>query len=102
MSVESAVQFLEAAWSDEELKDTVWNQNNLQEIIAVAAGKGYDFAENEFYEAQLEIVDRYDIQLTEEALQSAAGGLGIVYNSGGINCGQNCHDCHHAQSPTTS
>jgi predicted ribosomally synthesized peptide with nif11-like leader len=89
MSVESAVQFLEAAWNNEDLKDNVWNQNNLQEIMAVAAENGYEFAEDEFFEAQLEIVDRYDIQLTEEALQSAAGGVG------GINCGQSCHDCHH-------
>lgn len=93
MSTESAVQFLEAAWNNEDLKDKVWNQKNLKEIIAIAAERGYQFAEDEFYEAQLEIVDRYDIQLTEEALQSAAGG--VVMNSGGINCGQNCHDCHH-------
>ena len=96
MSIESAVQFLEAAWNDEELKDRVWNQKDLKEIISVAAENGYQFAEDEFYSAQLEIVDRYDIQLTEEALQSAAGG--VVLNSGGINCGQNCHDCHHASS----
>jgi predicted ribosomally synthesized peptide with nif11-like leader len=99
MSTESAVQFLEAAWSDEELKTKVREQSNLSEIMEVASKTGYDFTEEEFYEAQLEIVDRYDIELAEEALDAAAGGLAIVLIS---NSGQNCCDCHHGQTPPTT
>lgn len=89
MSVENAVEFLETAWKNRNMKDKVWDTKNLSEIMSLALESGYEFNEDEFYIAQLEIVDRYDIQLTEEMLQTAAGGISV-----GINCGQNCHDCH--------
>jgi predicted ribosomally synthesized peptide with nif11-like leader len=90
MSTESAVQFLEETWNNADLKDKVREQNSVSEIMEVASQTGYDFTEEEFYEAQMEIVDRYDIELNEEALEAAAGGVVLLSNSG-----QNCCDCHH-------
>ncbi len=95
MSTENAVQFLEAAWNSEDLKDKVRDQSNLEEIMGVASQAGYEFTEEEFYAAQLEIVDRYDIELSEEALEAAAGGVVVLSNTG-----QNCCDCHHGSSAT--
>ena len=75
MTTKSAVQFLQSVWSNEALKDRVQDQTDLAGIIAIASESGYEFTEDEFHQAQLEVSDRYDIELGEEALEAVAGGV---------------------------
>ena len=94
MSTQNAVQFLEAAWKDEDLMNRVRGQKSAEDVISIASEEGYEFSADEFQEAQIEIVDKYDIELSEEALEGAAGGICSVLS----NTGQNDCSCSHKEA----
>ena len=69
MSTQNAIQFLEQAWSDEELKARLQDKSNVEEIVEIASEQGYEFSADEFYEGQMEVLDKYGVELSEEQLR---------------------------------
>lgn len=66
MSIESAQAFLKKIKSDETLKNKVASLKSKEERLDFIKKEGFDFTEEEFYQARSE--------LTPEALDQVAGG----------------------------
>ncbi|NJN55164.1 MAG: Nif11-like leader peptide family natural product precursor, partial [Anaerolineae bacterium] len=89
MSKETVYEFLSQTRVDETLRSGFESQGNLDDIVAYAGKNGYEFSATEFHEGAMEVFEENDVELTEEQLEAAAGGLLSITI---WNCGQSCGD----------
>jgi predicted ribosomally synthesized peptide with nif11-like leader len=78
MSLQSAYKFVEKAYKNEELKDEVQTLESLERVAAFAVDEGYDFTAEELKESALKFYEDHDIELSEEELEAAAGGVVVA------------------------
>ena len=78
MSVKNAVKFLEEVYQDEAKQKDLVNSTTADEVIAYATDAGYDFTIEELEEGQEQFYDTHDIELDEEELEAAAGGVVVA------------------------
>ena len=87
MSKETAREFLRQTRVDEELRAGFESREDLNDIVVYAGENGYEFTPEELHESAMEIFEENDIELTEEQLEAAAGGVVTITI---WNCGQCC------------
>ena len=89
MSKETAREFLRQTRIDEELREGFESQKTLDSIVAYASENGYEFTTEELHETTMDIYEQEGVELTEEQLESAAGGyccmctVSTTWNCGG-------------------
>lgn len=87
MSKETARDFLRQTRVDESLREGFESQKSMEEIVAYAGENGYEFTTDELHESTMEIFEENDIELTEEQLEAAAGGMSVLCIATTWNCG---------------
>lgn len=88
MSKATAREFLAQTRKDDALRAGFEQQGSLDAIVAYAGENGYEFSPTDFHEGAMEVFEENDIELTEEQLEAAAGGLSVTI----WNCGQCCSE----------
>ncbi len=84
MSRESAYQFMEKAYNDHEFRQGLQSQASMEDIVACATQVGYEFTAQELQEVAGQFYESHGIELSEDQLEDAAGGIAIATTNANI------------------
>ncbi len=83
MSIESVHAMIETAEKDGALYEQLQTAEGPEAILAIASNKGYEFTEEELLSVMQEKQLSFGEELSEEQLESVAGGLTITLRGPG-------------------
>lgn len=75
MAKQSVHQLLSDAQSSEKLQQMFNGVTDVDEITRLATDAGYEFTADEFRQGKAEFYENHNVELSDEQLESVAGGV---------------------------